>query len=176
MRLINYFFILLFAASSAFCDELPMESPIVIPNQLKIVWEANDLSDNVIKYNIYVKSEDSSLSFSSVDNFFSLNLSPYSLKPQRIYIYVTALNSSAESLPSDTVNYIYSSTKCLFGDYDGNGEVSGLDLMMFWNSFWCTKGANKDYNSIFDYDQDGFIGGIDHQAMIVNFHEILPQE
>jgi len=36
--------------------------------------------------------------------------------------------------------------------------------------------VNKDYNSIFDYDQDGFIGGIDHEAMVLNFYEKLPQE
>lgn len=174
MRLLS---ILLLSATVAFCDELPMVAPIVIPNQVKLAWDANDPADNVTEYTVYLTTNDSLMVFtSSINTLFSLNLSLYSLEPQRIVAYVTASNSAGESEPSNWVSYVYSSTECLFGDYDYNGEVNGLDLMMFWNSFWCTKGVNKDYNSIFDYDQDGFIGGIDHEAMVLNFYEKLPQE
>lgn len=168
--------LLLLLATFAFGDELPMVAPIIIPNQIKVAWDANSPSDNVTEYGIYLTTNDSLMVFNSTNNLFSLNLSPYTLEPQRIYVYVTAKNAAGESEPSDWVSYIYSSTECLFGDYDRNGEVNGSDMMMFWNSFWTKKGENKDYNSIFDYDQDGFIGGVDHQAMILNFYEKLPKD
>lgn len=159
----------------AFSDELPAIAPIIISDTVKVTWQYS--TDPVNFYTVYLLHDNIKTTMSpQTSNFFSHSLKNYANfdEPKRVRIYVTASNETGESAPSDTVSYIYANHRVLFGDYDNSGKIDGIDLTMFWNSFWCKKGINAGYKSIFDADQNGMIDGLDHMYILINFYHKLP--
>lgn len=166
--------VLLFLYQFTHAEELSLSTPIIIGNVGEIKWDSNKESD-LKQYIVHVYTDSFHLTSVTVDTSFVINFTEFSIvKPTRIYYYVEAEDIAGNiSIPSDTVNSIYMNNRALFGDWDKSGKVDGIDMVMFWNSFWCRKGINQNYNEVFDANLDGFIDGLDHLYITTNFWEEL---
>jgi len=167
---------LTFAAYTAYADELSIKAPIIIPNVIQLAWSSNtDVVDGYIVHLLYNNIHTTMVS--QTDTIFIKDLSALSslTDPTRIRMWVTAYNSVGESAPSDTVSFIYANNRLLFGDWDRNGKIDGIDMTMFWHCYWRTS-PDPLYKSIFDADQNKKTDAIDYMYIGNNYGEKLIEE
>lgn len=171
--------LLLWAASLpylAIADELSTKAPIIIPNVIQLKWSANtDVVDGYIVHLLYNNIHTTMMSQSDTNFIKDLSALSALTEPTRIYMWVTAFNSAGESAPSDTVSFIYANHRVLFGDYDRNNRIDGIDMTMFWHCYW-REYPDPLYKPIFDADQNKKTDGIDYMYIGNNYGEKLIED
>lgn len=162
MDIRNVIFSFLVFFSSVFGGELNINKPI-FNNKAVVVWSPN--TDKVDGYVVYVVLPNKVVEYTTHDTLIVIDLSNHLNDITRVYFYVKAYRGSLFSLPSDTVNCVFNKERRIFGDYNNDGKIDGIDAVMFWASYGYRK-HEEGYNSIFDANIDGRINGFDHLYFI----------